>query len=352
MKNLLLLAAAALALAACNPDFDPASEVHGMRVLAVRAEPPELGPTPADGAATLTSLVLRPDWTSDPSRKTTVLYVACTPVPGDPTPSPCVDLDALRDPMAVFADAARASCAGAAPGAAPPPVAFAGAEVCDRSGCASPVVAGGAPLPAPALALPEGYGFDGLPAGAPERILGVEAAVLAFALDASPEELAAGAGGACPLAAVATRLPELWSARAHVLSVKRVRIRGPQSPDLPNRNPAIAGVDAAGTRLAASGPTELPAGTIPLAPVLPDDAAALHDEYSELDTTGATIERKAEEWVYSWFSTAGELDELRTSVADVQEWKVEPGATALVAAVVRDLRGGVAWQVREVTVAP
>jgi hypothetical protein len=350
MNKPALVAAAAVALAACNPDFDPASQVDGLRVLAVQAEPPEIGPTPAEGGAALTSLVLRPDWTSDATRETTILYLACTPTPGDPTPSPCVLLASLRDPTMVLADAAQATC-DAAPAAGPQPIAFAGAEVCDRSGCAPAVLPGGAALPAPELALPEGYGFDALPAGAPERILGVEAAVLAFALDATVEELAADAG-ACPLASIATRLSELWTARQHVLSVKRVQIRGPEAPDLPNRNPAIDGIQAGSTELVADGATPVAAGVVALTPFLSAEAAALVDEYTELDVTGAPLGHEVEEWVYSWFSTAGELEDLHTRGTAQEEWTVAAGETALVAAVVRDLRGGVAWQVREVAVGP
>jgi hypothetical protein len=349
MKTSSLLLAAAAALAGCNPDFDPASQVDGMRVLAVRAEPPEIGPTAADGPAALTSLVLRPEWTSDPGRQTTILYLACTPVPGDPTPSPCVALASLRDPTAVLAEAARASCAAASAGDAHAPASFVGAEVCDRRGCGPVVLPGGAALPAPLLELPQGYGFDALPPGAPGRILGVEAAVLAFAIDATAEELAGTADGACPLGAAAGRLAELWSARQHVLSVKRVQIRGPEAPDPRNRNPVVAGIAAGGTALEAGAPTAVADGTIALAPILPDGAAGLVDAYTELDTSGAPLRSELEEWAYSWFSTAGELDEDHTRGADADEWKLRAGETALVAAVVRDLRGGVAWQVREVT---
>jgi hypothetical protein len=248
----------------------------------------------------------------------------------------------------VLAEAAQASCGSSSPSVAA--ASFAGAEVCDRGGCVPVALPDGAALPPPQLALPEGYGFDALPAGAPERILGVEAAVLAFAIDATPEELAPAGTGACPLGAVAGRLAELWSARQHVLSVKRVQIRGPEAPDARNRNPSLAGIDASETPLAADARTAVAAGTIALAPVLPDAAAAMVDVYTELDTAGAPLETKLEEWAYSWFSTAGEIEELHTRGSAVAEWKVGAGETALVAAVVRDLRGGVAWQVREVTV--
>ncbi|HEY6098685.1 MAG TPA: hypothetical protein VIW03_04605 [Anaeromyxobacter sp.] len=351
----MLLAAAALALAACTPDFDPASQVDKLRVLAVRADPPEIAPAPAAGPpvapdrAALTSFVVRADFATEPSRRTTVVYLACVPLPGDRTPSPCVMLASLRDPTAVLADAAKASCA-AAPPEGPAPVAFAGLEVCDRSGCGA-VQLGGTTLPAPEVRIPPGFSFDALPPGASERILGAEAIALAFALDATPEELAAGAPGACPTASVAQRLSELWATREHVLSTKRVQIRGPEAPDAPNRNPAIDGIAADGAALAPGAPAQLVPGTLQLTPVLPAGAAA--EPYTKLDASGAPIEAAVEDWVYSWFSTAGELHDLHTRGDAADEWKVQAGGGhALVAAVVRDLRGGVAWTLREVAVGP
>jgi hypothetical protein len=68
------------------------------------------------------------------------------------------------------------------------------------------------------------------------------------------------------------------------------------------------------------------------------------------------LERAAEEWVYSWFATAGEIDKLHTREPTPDDWKIRDGdasgsgGRALVAAVVRDVRGGTAWVLREVTV--
>jgi hypothetical protein len=354
-----ILFAAALALAACAPEFDPASQVGGLRVLAIRAEPPEIAPAPPAGGATeapdraaLTALVLRPEWAGGGGSSATVVYLACVPVPGDPRPSPCVELASLRDPTAALAQAAAASCE-AVPAGADPGVVLAGFEACGRGGCAPATLADGTPLPAPELALPADYGFEALPAGAPELILGLQAVVLAFALDATPDELAEGvAGESCPPASLAARLSELWGVREHVLATKRVRIRGPEAPDAPNRNPAIDGIAAGGSALAAGVPAALAAGTHALTPVLPKDADELHEPYTKRDAAGAPLEAGREEWVYSWFSTAGELEDLRTRSAEAQEWRIGGGTTALLAAVVRDLRGGTAWAVREVAVDP
>jgi hypothetical protein len=358
MNRTLGIAALSLALAACSPDFDPASQVDGMRVLAVQAEPPEIAP-PGDpdgpNTAALTSLILRPDWIEHPGRQTTIVYLVCTPVPGVPAPSPCVLMSELRDPTAELVSAAEVSCAldpALADTKVPPPIAFAGAEVCDwTTGCGPVTLPALGTLPPPALALPPAYGelFAALPAGAPEQLLGVEAAVLAFAIDATPDELAEG-GGACPLAAAASRLSTLWATRAHVLAVKRVRIRGPLAPADPvNENPGVPLVHARGVALDPAGATTVAAGAIPLAHGDPPPADL--QPYTELDAEGATIGPATEELVYSWFSTAGDLENLHTRGDEVEEWRVG-GGRALVAVVVRDLRGGVAWAVHRVEVAP
>jgi hypothetical protein len=353
-----LVTAAALALAACAPEFDPASEVQGLRVLALRAEPPEIAP-PGDPealhTAVLTSLVLRPEWVTTSARPVTILYLACTPVPGDPTPSPCVMLASLRDPTAALAEGAQASCdPDPEPPSTtrPPPVSFAGAEVCDRSGCGPAALPGGGALPPPALALPEGYGelFAALPPGAPERALGVEAQVLAFAVDATPERLAEGADPACPLAAVGANLQAAWRVEEHVLAVKRVQIRGPSAPAASDENPTAPRIRARDGELdPIPATTTIAGGAIPLVPLAAPESDL--QAYTELDVEGIPIAAAREELVYSWFSTAGELEELHTRGAEPEEWRV--GTTrALVAVVVRDDRGGVAWAVHEVELSP
>jgi len=347
------LAAAALALAACSPDFDPASKIDKLRVLAIKAEPPEIAPPSVDPdlphTAALTSLVLRADFDAEAALTTTIVHLACVPTPGDPAPSPCVLLAALRDPTVMLAEAARASCDPDAAGSAAG-VAFAGVETCVASTCGE-AVALGLPLRRPEVAIRDGFAFP--PAG-PERILGVEAIVLAFALDASPDELVAGAGTTCPMGDMAARFAELWSSREHVLSTKRIQIRGPDAPDAPNQNPVIAGIEAGSADLTDPDVvTTLPGGTIALTPIL--DPGVLPEPYTKLDASGAVIERTTEDWVYSWFSTAGEIDELHTHGATADDWTVyatAAGAPAVVVAVVRDLRGGVAWTVRKVNVAP
>src|SRR6266545_3181326 len=313
MNRTPLLAAAALALSACTPDFAPASMVDKLRLLAIQAEPPEIEPadvgTAAPDRATLTSLVLRADLDAESARTTTVVHLACVPVPGSPAPLPCVMLATLRDPAAAIAAGAQQACSAGA-----------GAD-------------SGAPWPAIELA-------------------GVQAVVLAFALEATPDELVAGVGTSCPAGDVAANLARLWPAREHVLSTKRVQIRGPDAPDEPNRNPKLDGIRAGSTDLLDPGiVTTLVSGEISLTAVPVGEP----ELYTKLDAAGVPIESAREEWVYSWFSTAGELDALHTRGGEADAWTVAagaPGTRAVVVAVVRDLRGGTAWAVRDVVVAP
>jgi hypothetical protein len=348
-----LLIAAALAAAACSPDFDPASRIEKLRVVAIRAEPPEIDPAGVQ-TADLTSLVLRADYATT-TRTTTVVHLACVPVPGDPNPTPCVLLQNLRDPAVAIAAGARQACAQAAavdPGGATtawPAIALAGFEACVDDACGAASASGG-PLPPAQVAIPAGLVF---PAAGVERTLGVQAVDLAFALDATPDELVAGIGTACPAADVADQLARLWAVREHVLSTKRVPIRGPASPNAPNRNPAVAGIVAGVTPLDPAAATTLGRGKLELAPVLPAGAAGAPEAYVKLDADGRPIEPATEEWVYSWFSTAGELKDLHTrSLTKPDEWTVWDAGPARVVVVVRDLRGGTSWAVRDVVFAP
>jgi hypothetical protein len=360
----LLLSALALATA-CTPDFDPASEVRSLRVLAIRAEPPEIAPA-GDGAApsraTLASLVAHPAFADDLSRRAVVLHVACTPTPGDPGPSPCTVLSELADPTALLG-AADLAAACATPGrGAPGEITFAGIEVCGVEGCA-PVSVPRDPadpgstvaLPAPAYELPADYTLAALPQGAAERVLGLAVTSLALALDAAPAELAPAEAvpDACAaLSAVIARFEAEWPLRAHVAALKRIGVRGPEAGSTPNQNPVISGVAMAGAALPAPGPTPAavaPGVEVELLPVLPGDFAALRETYVHYDAAGTPIETKQEDWTFSWFSTAGDLDELHTNdPAEPQVLTAPRTGRAVVWTVVRDLRGGTAWTAGEI----
>jgi hypothetical protein len=364
-----ILIAAVLVLAACSPTFDPASKIEKLRVVAVKAEPPEIDPAGIQ-TADLTSLVLRADYLTT-TRTATVVHLACVPVPGSLDLTPCVMLSNLTDPAVKIAAVARAACAQEAsgdPSAATTtwaPIALVGFEACADAVCGSATTSGG-PLPAPQVTIPAGFTFAPaepaqLGAGdtvdawrrrvAEQRILGVQAVDLAFAIDALPDELVAGVGAACPAGDIADRLAALWAAREHVLTVKRVPIRGPDSPNPANRNPSVAEIVAGGTTLDPAAATTVAGGVIDLTPLLPAGAAGEPEVYVELDAAGVPIQTKTEEWVYSWFSTAGDLADLHTrSATKADAWTVRSAGPARVAVVVRDLRGGTAWVVRDVVV--
>jgi hypothetical protein len=88
---------------------------------------------------------------------------------------------------------------------------------------------------------------------------------------------------------------------------------------------------------------------------LPAGADLVHQAYTELDASGVAVSSRTEEWVYSWFASAGDLKHLNTHDGAVEEpWDLTaaPAGRAIVAAVARDLRGGVAWAWRETEIAP
>jgi hypothetical protein len=197
--------------------------------------------------------------------------------------------------------------------------------------------------------VPAGFAF---PPTGPERILGVQAIDLAFALDATLDELVAEVGTACPAGDVAANLARLWPEREHVLSTKRVLIRGPDAPPGErNHNPTVAGILAGGIALDPGQATTVIAGDADLAPELPAGPAGEPEVYTTLDAAGAPIETAPEEWVYSWFATAGDLEDLHTRGGETDRWSHSAvrGPVRL-GVVVRDLRGGTAWAVRDVVV--
>jgi hypothetical protein len=364
----LVLPLAALLAAACAPEFDPSSEVRSLRVLAVRAEPPEVAPggAGAPDRATLGALVAHPAFATDPGRRATVLHVACTPAPGAAGPSPCTVLSELADPTALLA-AADLSQACVAPGTGVAGgITFVGLEACGAEGCGQVAVrrdpsdaASEVALPAPVYVLPAAYGLETLPAGAPERVLGVEVVDLALALDAPPEALAPEtpvADGCAALGAVAARFQAEWGLREHVAALKRLRVRGPEAPSPPNRNPALSGLTLGGASLPAAGeaPAPVTAGVrAELLPALPGDPDALRETFVECDAAGRPIATRQEEWTFSWFATAGELEHVHTFDAGEGDRYTAPRAgRALVWVVARDRRGGVAWRAAGVEAAP
>jgi hypothetical protein len=211
-------------------------------------------------------------------------------------------------------------------------------------------------LPAPAYALPDAFSLSALPAGHPQRTLGIDVVDLALALAARPEELApaAAAADACAaLGAALGRLAALWPDRAHLASLKWLHVRGPEMPvaSPPNQNPAVSGMKLDGTALPAPGgtPAAVRAGEgQDLLPVLPGDFVALRERYQRFDSDGALVDTRDEEWAYSWFTTAGDLHHAHTNAWDEPDRLTPDHGRALLWLVVRDLRGGMAWTAAEI----
>ncbi len=362
MLRIASLASVVLLASACSPDFDPAWRVEKLRVLAVRAEPPEIAPASygdAPARTVLGALVTNPEFLVDPGRRAVVLHLACTPVPGQAAASPCDAISALAEPGALLALADLAG-ACAAPGVGTVGgLTFAGVESCGLGGCGPVSVrtdpadpASAANLAAPAYELPADFDLADLPPYPPytaERVLGTEVTDVALALDASPDDLAPAAAvpDACAaLFEVASRFQALWAAREHVTSLKRIRVRGPDAASPPNQNPSISGISLDGAALPSPGgtPLAIAPGAADFLPLLPGDPAALREWYWKCNAEGEKIEAAIEDWTFSWFATAGDLDTLHTrDASEPDRYTPPPSGRVLVHSVVRDLRGGVAW---------
>jgi hypothetical protein len=363
--------AALLALAACSPSFDGPEKVKHLRLLAVQADPPELGAAadgsgpawPASGAA-LRSLVAHPHFAVDATPQALILHLGCTPQPGDPSGTACTQLSELSDPAGLLQNVSVADACTAPGRGEVNAITFSGLEACDRDGCgplsvpldpANPGTT--ADLPAPSYALPAGYSLAALPAGHPQRVIGLDVVDVALVLEATPAEVApssAVSNGCEALGAVLQNLQTLWPARDHLVSLKWTHVRGPDMPaeSAPNHNPTVSGLRLSGQLLPAPGGTPLPAIAGKSAPLLPDFGAgsyeSLREQYQRFDTDGRYLDTREETWAYSWFSTSGELDRPYTDSTDAAN-KLKPArGRAVLWLVVRDLRGGMAWTSGEI----
>lgn len=139
--------------------------------------------------------------------------------------------------------------------------------------------------------------------------------------------------------------------RDHVVAEKRVQIRGPDATDAVNVNPLLSGIAVNGKALLDS--QILAVGDLYLTPLLSSAPRNVAQQYTEYDAAAVPLATKTEEWVYAWFSTAGKIEDMHTrAAATPDKWTVDAGAGRALAAVLRDLRGGVDWLVRQVGIAP
>ncbi len=364
--------AALLALAGCKvPDFTGPEQVKELRVLAVRAEPPEIG-APADagadedwpaGAAAVQSLVGHPGFAATADAGAVVLHLGCTPAPGEVAGTVCTRMSELTRPSDLL-QLVNAADACTAPGRGTvEAITFSGLEACGRDGCGALSVArdptdpaSAVPLPTPAYSLPDGYALSSLPAGHPQRVLGVDVVDVALALEATPGEVAPAAAVADPcaaLGAVLQRMQDLWQERPSVAALKWIHVRGPDMPadSPPNHNPSLAGMTLDGTPVPAPGGTPLAvtAGRRQeLLPPLPGAFGDLRESWKRFDSDGNYVDTRTEEWGYSWFTTAGSLEFSHTTAWDETNWLKPASNRAVLWLVVRDLRGGEAWTAGEV----
>jgi hypothetical protein len=370
-----LIAPAALAaLSACSPSFAGPEHVTGLRILAVQAEPPEIGAA-ADGSgpswpaptASLRTLVGHPAMATDGAPHAVVLHLGCTPAPGDVAGTACTSMSELSQPadllrFVVADDACAAPGRGTVNG-----ITFSGLEACSRDGCQplsvllDPADPGSAlALPSPAYLLPDGFTLAALPAGHTQRVLGLDVVDVALALEASPGDVAppVAVPDACAaLGAVLQRFGDEWPLRHNLAALKWLHVRGPDMPadSPPNQNPSLSGVSLAGAPLPAPGGT--PAAVVAghaqdLLPVLPGDFEALRQTYQRFDTNARYVDTRQEDWTYSWFATAGDLDQSHTYAWNVANALTPGSGRAVIWLVVRDLRGGVAWTAGEVEAPP
>ncbi|AKU92335.1 hypothetical protein [Vulgatibacter incomptus] len=386
-----LAVGAALALAGCGKTFTPASYVDKLRILAIRADQPELAPPvlgedgkplepqPAGhppSSSRIRTLVADPAQLDEPSRVVTLLAIGCTPDPANPAAaSLCNSFAAVQDPTAIAAMLAKEACVpggdsqGNTQGVG---ISFLGLEVCAMGKPCEPVSlqtpSGAVELPQPVFEIPEALRLESLPPGTPARVLGIQASVTELAIAASPDELLLGADPAIPCSiplAVAINLDRLGDERERVTGLKRLQIRGPDATDEPNENPAIDGIEAERRPLPAELVEPIPAVALfrrgaatGLSASLPEGAK--RQRFSRFDVQGNKIREEDESWMYSWFITAGAVGDLRTRDAGTfNVWtaptgkKNDPVPTSgrvFLYSVVRDGRGGSDWAVREVRI--
>lgn len=377
---------ASLLLLGCGEGFLPVTYVDGLRILSVKAEPPEIawenGDIPAESR--LASLVADPRQLDEPAREVVVGYLSCTPDPASAALSPCTAVTTLRSPAQLDehlpADLCEAGEGGERLGPERP-FAFLGAERCLHEGGCGPLAleheGSEVPLPLPIYRLEDDLGLGGLPAGHPARKRGAEVVILAFAVAASAEELAEGVDFSDPCrlsASLMSRFFALFEARENLLALKRLQVRGPDHEDEANVNPSVPGILAAGTPLPAAPAAPWPAAAtfergafVVLhprpAPDLLDEAGrplrdARRQRYTRYRQDGSVVEAIEETWRYSWFSTGGRFDAERTTDAPIgwttptgsRDDPLPPGGRTFLYLVVRDGRGGTDWVRREVRV--
>jgi hypothetical protein len=294
--------------AACDQPWKPASVVDSLRVIGVRAEPPEVHP---GEVATLSTLLLDP---TRPGQKSTVLWLGCDPDPFGAGRGACGDLDALQDPTALV-DVTQL----------PAGVHVIGID--DRAAYSAPANL-----------------FDVLDAGDVRRQAGAAGVVMSLAVAAD-----------VPFTASREQLAPIFQKVqskeiASQLTLFRVMVSEATEAQR-NHNPVIDDLTVNGA--------VVPSGaTVQLWPLIdnPLDLTA-HDAEQYDEVTPTMTEHKTELLVASWYTTAGRFTQDRVALdSDVKSKLTGPGDTktendpipdnrrGTLWAVVRDSRGGQVWR--------
>lgn len=300
---------AALLVAACTPPWSPATVVEDLRVLAVKASPPEVKP---GQPAQIEALLLDP---SRPGEKSSTLWFGCAPDPFNLGRGPCSQTTALGDPSALFGS-----------GSLPEGVSIIGFN--DRA----------------AYGAPKGL-FDVLSADDPVRQSGTVGQVIGLSV---AEDV--------PITSTPEQLRDVFArvqdkSLKSLLTIFRVRVSENAAP---NRNPEIDwfGVD---------GQPHPVGGTVT---VKPAQKVSLRigatpesfETYQQASPSTGELQDKVEQVVVAWYSSFGRFEPDRLSLtSDVPEVFTAPGdpetpedpvpqnRNGTIWAVARDSRGGVGW---------
>ena len=305
---------AALA-AGCTDAWRTVEFVEGLRVLGIRAEPPDLRP---GEWSTLDALVVDP---RDPTRVNTLIWLACHP---DPT-----SLDQPRCAQYATLESLNGTDGSADPATIPDDLV--------PLGMTAPA---GAPklsivYPAPADV------FANVAADDPRRQKGVLAIVLMLAIAEPPPERWPPTKEDLQLLLARVRAKQVDS----VLSIKRLRISETATP---NHNPVLSkirlgdGEWGPGTR-----PAKVWPGVWNELTALPADGST--ETYLDLDADGNEV-TKVEHLSVSWFTTVGGLNNARTLAGELEKpeklyapyvlQEVPEDRLGTLYAVMRDGRGG------------
>lgn len=306
----LVLLAGILATACGSEDRRPRTLVDTVRILGVKAEPPEVGPLQA---SELSVLAVDPQ-----GRALGVLWLACDPV---------------FDP---------------APGAAPYSACEAAANLTDPSAAADLFASGAArplsfdPSAATARWTPP-TGEDGAPVD-----------LLAALPDGDPRRRI---GGSVTLVVIAAPLADLEAALADpsrgfdpenaAVALKRLTVS--EAPT-PNANPTLEGVRVGG-EVVRDGDTAqvVSASDVPLAALAASGSA---EDWTLVHPDGRET-AEAETLVASWYATYGDFEAVRSQPGEPNLFFAPRGAGTLeLWVVLRDGRGGTDWLSLKVAVAP